>query len=86
MTTLVVTHEVDDVDHWLASTQREDIFGPLGITARTFVDPERANHVGLVVEIPDMEAFGEMMASEAGAAAMKHDGVRRETMVTLVER
>jgi hypothetical protein len=86
MTTLVVTHEVDDVDHWLASSQREEIFGPLGITARTFVDPDRPNHVGLIAEISDMAAFAEMMSSEAGAAAMKHDGVRPETMVTYVER
>jgi len=31
-------HEVDDVDHWLRSPKREQTFGPMGLTARTFVD------------------------------------------------
>jgi hypothetical protein len=39
METLLVFHEVDDVDHWLGSPKREEFFGPLGITVRTFRDP-----------------------------------------------
>ena len=85
MTTMIAFHEVDDVDHWLRSPKREEIFGPLGITVRTFVDPEKTNRVGLIVEIPDMAAFQAMMASPAGADAMKFDGVRPETLVMLVE-
>ena len=85
MPTLVVFHEVDDVDHWLASPKREEVFGPLGITIRTFRDPEGSNRVGLIAEIPDMAAFQEIMESEAGADAMKFDGVRPETLMTLVE-
>jgi hypothetical protein len=85
MTTLIAFHEVDDVDHWLRSPKREEIFGPLGITVRTFVDPEKTNRVGLIAEIPDMAAFQAMMASQAGADAMKSDGVRTETLVMLVE-
>jgi hypothetical protein len=85
MTTMIAFHEVDDVDHWLRSPKREEIFGPLGITVRTFVDPEKTNRVGLIAEIPDMAAFQAMMASQAGADAMKFDGVRPETLVMLVE-
>lgn len=85
MTTLIAFHEVDDVDHWLRSPKREEVFGPLGITLRTFVDPEKTNRVGLIAEIPDMAAFQALMASEAGADAMKFDGVRPETLVLLVE-
>jgi hypothetical protein len=85
MPTLLVFHEVDDVDHWLASPKREEVFGPLGITIRTFRDPEGSNRVGLIAEIPDMAAFQEIMESEAGADAMKFDGVRPETLLTLVE-
>jgi len=85
MTTLIAFHEVDDVDHWLRSPKREEIFGSLGITVRTFVDPEKTNRVGLIAEIPDMAAFQAMMASQAGADAMKFDGVRPETLVMLVE-
>ena len=85
MPTLIAFHEVDDVDHWLSSPKRAEVFGPLGITVRTFKDPEGSNRVGLVAEIPDMAAFQELMQSEAGAAAMEHDGVRPETLVILTE-
>jgi len=85
MTTLMIFHEVDDVDHWLASPKREEVFGPMGITVRTFVDPDKTNRVGLVVEVPDMDAFQQVMQSDDAADAMKVDGVRPETMVMLVE-
>jgi hypothetical protein len=84
MTTVLIVHEVDDVPHWLGSPKREEAFGPLGISVRTFVDPEGSNRVGLVAEVPDMDALMELLQSEAGAAAMKHDGVRPETIVMLV--
>ena len=86
MATLVVFHEVDDIEHWLASPKREEVFGPLGIAVRTFVDPEGSNRVGLIAEIPDLEVFDKVMQSQEAADAMKHDGVRPETMVMLVER
>jgi hypothetical protein len=85
MTTAIIFHEVDDVDHWLSSPTREKVFGPVGIKIRTFVDPEKSNRVGLVAEIPDMDAYRELMASPAAAEAMKTDGVRPETIVFLVE-
>jgi hypothetical protein len=83
--TLVVFHEVDDVDHWLASPKRKEFFGPLGMTARTFRDPAGSNRVGLIVETPSMEAWQEALQSEAAAEAMKYDGVRPETIIGLVE-
>jgi hypothetical protein len=82
---LLIVHEVDDVDHWLSSPRREETFRPMGITARTFVDPGNANRVGLLVEVPDMATFQQMMESEVAADAMRYDGVRPETIVTLVE-
>ena len=85
MPTLLAFHEVDDVDHWLSSPKREEVFGPLGITVRTFRDPDGSNRVGLIAEIPDMAAFQEVMQSEGGADAMKFDGVRPETILGLVE-
>jgi hypothetical protein len=85
MTTLLIFHEVDDVAHWLKSTRREEFFGPLGMTARTFVDPGESNRVGLIAEVPDLETFQKAMESEAAAEAMKYDGVRPDTIVMLVE-
>jgi hypothetical protein len=85
MATYVITHEVDDVDHWLSSPKREELFGPAGITVRTFSDPEGSKKTGLIAEIPDMDAFQEIMKSDAAAEAMKHDGVHPDTLLILSE-
>jgi len=39
MATILAFHEVDDVEHWLRSPKRQEIFGPLGITGRLFTRP-----------------------------------------------
>jgi len=85
METLLVFHEVDDVEHWLASPKREEFFGPLGMSAQTFRDPEGSNRVGLVVQVPSMEAFQEAMQAPEAAEAMKYDGVRPETLLVLTQ-
>ncbi len=86
MPTLLGHHDVNDKDRWLASPQREEFFGPLGVTnIRTFVDPQNPNHVALLMDVPDIEAFNAAMQTEAAAEAMAHDGVRAETLVILVE-
>jgi len=85
METLLVFHEVDDVDHWLASPKRQEFFGPLGMSVRTFRDPSGSNRVGLLVEVPDISAWEEALQTPAAAEAMKFDGVRPETIVGLVE-
>ena len=85
METLLVLHEVDDVDHWLASPKREEVLGPLGITARAFRDPAGSNRVGLIAEVPDMATWEKALQSDAAAEAMKFDGVRPETLLVLVE-
>ena len=84
MTMVVVTHDVNDVRHWLASTKREEIFGPMGVSLKTFVDPAGSKLVGLVGNIPDMAAFQKFMGTQAAADAMKQDGVRPETLRILV--
>jgi hypothetical protein len=85
METLLVFHEVDDVEHWLASPKREEFFGPKGMTVRTFRDPQGSNRVGLIVEVPSISAWEEALQSEGAAEAMKFDGVRPETIVGFVE-
>jgi hypothetical protein len=85
MATYLITHQVDDVDHWLSSPKREELFGPMGITVRTFRDPEGSNKTGLIAEIPDMDAFQEVMKSDAAADAMKHDGVNPDSLLVLSE-
>ena len=84
MTTIIATHEVNDVKHWLASPRRKEVFEPMGVTVKTFVDPDGSNRVGLVADVPDMAAFQNFMKSKPAADAMKHDGVRPETLRILV--
>jgi hypothetical protein len=86
MPTVIGYHDVKDKDHWLASPKREEFFGPLGVTdIRTFVDPQNPTRVGLLMDVPDMDAVMAAMETEAAAEAMAHDGVVRETLVILVE-
>ena len=85
MATYLITHEVDDVDHWWTSPKRAEVFGPLGITLRTFRDPAGSGKVGLIAEIPDLDAFQAFMQSETAAEAVRHDGVRIDTLVVLQE-
>ena len=86
MPTVIGYHDVKDKDHWLGSPKREEFFGPLGITnIRTFVDPQNPTRVGLLMDVPDMDAVMAAMETEAAADAMAHDGVVSETLVILVE-
>lgn len=85
MTTLLVFHEVDDVDQWLSSPRRDELFGPLGVTARPFCDPLGSDRVALIVETPDIATWEQMLQSPQAAAAMDYDGVRPSTIVTMVE-
>jgi hypothetical protein len=86
MPTILVVHEVDDVDHWLTSPKRDELFGSLGYTVRTFVDRADGHSVGLIVEGAGIDVFDEAMKTDAAADAMKYDGVRPETVRVLLER
>jgi hypothetical protein len=86
MATVMVYHDVKDKDHWLASPKREEFLGPLGVTnIRTFVDPQNATRVGVLMDVPDLDAVMAAMETEAAAEAMAYDGVIAETLVILVE-
>jgi hypothetical protein len=86
MPTIIGHHDVKDRDHWLASPKREEFFGPLGVTnIRTFIDPQNATRVAVLMDVADMDALMAGMQSEGAAEAMAHDGVLPETLVILVE-
>ena len=85
MATLIAFHDVDDVQHWLASEVRAQAFATVGATVRTFVNPQGGNTVGLVIEAPDVDALLAMLQSPEAADAEAADGVRPETIVMLVE-
>ena len=86
MPTVVVHHEVKDTKHWLASPKRKEIFGPIGVSnIRTFTDPQKPNHVALVMDVADMDRLTAFMQTPAAADAMTYDGVLPETLVFLVQ-
>jgi hypothetical protein len=85
MRTIMIFYEVDEVHRWLTSPRRREVFGPLGMTVRTFVDPEQSNRVGMIVEAPSMELFREAIESPRAVDAMKNDGVRPDTLQVLIE-
>jgi hypothetical protein len=86
MPKLIATHEVDDVAHWLASPKRREVFAGVATNITTYVHPSEPNRVGLSMDVADMAAFEKVMKSEAGAAAMKYDGVRPQTLAVFLER
>jgi len=85
MTTVIAHHEVEDRERWLASSKREEFFGGLGISVRTFLDPENPSRVAILMEVPDMEALQQALQTPEAGEAMQHDGVRPETLVVLTE-
>ena len=89
-THLIITHEVDDVEHWLAAWRGEDsrhtLFKANGAAhVHTFTSAGSPNLVGLVIAAKDLDALNAMLGSEAGIAAAAEDGVRGDTMKVLTE-
>lgn len=90
MTHLVITHEVDDADHWMAAWRGEDsrhrLFAANGAAhVHTLRSADNPNLTGLVIAVKDMDALDAMLQSEEGTAAAAEDGVRAETMLVLSE-
>ena len=86
MPTVIGHHDVRDKDHWLASSRREEFFGPLGVTnIRTFVNPANPTHVAVLMDVADMDALMAAMQTDSAADAMAQDGVLPETLTILVE-
>lgn len=86
MVTVLITHEVDDVQHWLESPHRAPAFASVGFTVRTFVDPTADEKVGIVLDGPSLDALQAMLDTPFAANVMKLDGVRPETITTYVHQ
>jgi hypothetical protein len=88
MPTVFGYHDVKDTQHWLASTKRQEVFGPMGVTnIRTFVNPQDRTKVGVMLDVPDIGEFMNVFATRPPEMieAMQYDGVLPETLVILVE-
>jgi len=89
-THMMITHEVDDAEHWLAAWRGEDsrhkLFKENGAAhVHTFRSADNPNLTGLVVAVNDMDAINAMLASEQGVTAAAVDGVRADTITVLTE-
>ncbi|MFF3312924.1 hypothetical protein [Streptomyces sp. NPDC002952] len=86
MPTVVIHHSVNDTQHWLASSKRENFFGTLGVTSiRTFTNPQDPTQVALTMDVPNLDALMASLQGPEAAAAMKHDGVHPDSIVMYVE-
>ena len=61
------------------------MFEKIGVKVRTFRDPKNPNLTAGLVEVPDMKAFEDLLASEEGQKAMLEDGLKVETLRVLEE-
>lgn len=89
-THILITHEVDDAEAWLAAwrgeNSRHDLFKTHGAAhVHTFVSADNPNLTGLVVNVADLDALMAMIASDEGQAAAAEDGVRMDTLLMLTE-
>ena len=90
MTHLMIIHEVNDAEKWLAAwrgeNSRHKLFAENGAAhVHTFRSADNPNLTGLVVAANDLDALNAMLASEEGLAAAAQDGVKRDTLVVLGE-
>jgi hypothetical protein len=86
MPTVIGHHDVKDTQHWLASPNREEFFGPLGVTnIRTFTDPQNPTRVAVLMDVANLDTMMAAMQTAAASDAMDRDGVLADTMVLLVE-
>jgi ketosteroid isomerase-like protein len=79
-TTIAITHDVKDADHWLAAwmgeNSRRDMFAQHGVdNVRIFQNPKMKKQVCVLVDASDMAAFEAFLNSDEGAVAKAEDGV-----------
>ena len=89
-TTMIVTHGVEDFDHWLAAWQGEDsrheMFAEHGVpSTRLFQNLDDPNMVAVLLEVADMDAMQAFLSSPEGATAEAEDGVKVPTMKSYAE-
>ena len=90
MTTLMIFHDVEDGKRWAKAWKqgpgsRHELFAKIGMKCRNFRDPNNPDAVGILAEVPDMDAFRAMLDSEEGKKAMAEDRLKIETMRVLEE-
>jgi ketosteroid isomerase-like protein len=88
--TMIVTHEVEDFDHWLAAWQgehsRHEMFAEHGVPGtRLFQSVDDPNTIAVLMDVTDMDAMQAFLSSPEGATAKAEDGVKDSTMKAYAE-
>lgn len=88
--TLMITHEVEEGERWLAAWRGEDsrhqLFASHGAPhVRTFQSVDDPNLTGLLVTVADMAALSALLDSPEGDEAKAADGVVDATIRVLAE-
>lgn len=88
--TVIVTHEVENVERWLAAWEdpdgRRDLFARHGApVVRVFRSDRNPDLTGLMVAVDDMEAFQTFLDSPEAEAARTEDGVVEATLRVFTE-
>ena len=89
-THIMLLHEVEDGDHWLAAwtgeNSRHKQFEANGAAhVHTFRNADNPNLTGLVISVADMDAYNAFLASDEGTQAAAADGVDLDNMTVLME-
>lgn len=89
-THIMITHEVEDADHWLAAWRGEEgrrmLFAENGaVNVHTFQNVDNPNLTGLEFTATDWDEFQSMLESADGQAAATEDGVKLDTMKVFKE-
>ncbi len=82
---VIVTHDVDDVEHWFNSPKRAEFFEARRMKVTPFRDPGGDNRsVAILIDTPDMETLQAALAAPDAAEAEKYDGVHVDTIQLFV--
>lgn len=86
----MIFHDVEDGKLWANAWKkgpgsRHELFAKIGMKCRNFRDPNNPDSVGILAEVPDMDAFRALLDSDEGKKAMAEDRLKLDTMRVIEE-
>lgn len=87
---VVIVHDVDDFDHWIAAWRGDDsrhtLFEANGAAhVHTLQNSDNPNQIALIVSVTDEDALFGLLESDEGQAAAAEDGVVWDSITVLTE-
>ena len=81
MTMVIVTAEVENLESWEEGYRSHgDLFKSQNVASPTVFGNDGKGEVVVCQDVPDVEAHLANLRSDATAAAMENDGVKRDTV------